>query len=289
MKVHVMMMMALVLTGSLARAEGPSFTADAVSRVGDEVIRSFRYLHGEDAVRLELEKQGHHLVQIVKTSAGKMWVIDPDKKTYMEFAGNMPVNSQGARQVKPCEAPPPGFTCEALGKQKAGAFDADAYRISGSQDKAQSSTVYWDPQSKQVVRQETSDGKVMQAEFVGRESIMGRDTEHWRATYTEPNQLPQIGDWWLDTQLGTRIREALPTGEVRELKNIQVGTIDSALFEVPPGYTKIQPPAGPSSSPGQPGGSGARPSPYPPSGGQYQRQPYPPGGGQYRYPNPNGQ
>ncbi|CCQ75181.1 hypothetical protein [Magnetospira sp. QH-2] len=271
----------MVWTVTGAKAAELPFSADAVSQLGGEVIQKARILRDQDAIRLEYARQGKQLIQIMKPKSGEMLVLDPATKTFLQFKGKVPPAQGAGTQANPCAAPPSGMTCTPLGAKMAGTINAEAYRISGGKTQG-TMTVYWDPKSKQVVRRESSDGKVMQVEFVAKETVLGRDTLHWKATYTEPEQQPQIGEWWLDPDLGVRIREQLPNGELRELRNLAVGPVDTNLFQVPQGYRKVEPQQAPSAGMRQGGApqGGARQMP--------QRQQYPAQGGQYRYPSPYG-
>lgn len=82
---------------------------------------------------------------------------------------------------------------------------------------------------------------------VGAEKVNGRNTEKWQIVMSQGDQkLRSVV--WVDRGLGMPVREELPGGYVRELRDIQEGPQDPSLFEVPNDYERIelpkQPPQG---------------------------------------------
>jgi hypothetical protein len=53
---------------------------------------------------------------------------------------------------------------------------------------------------------------------------------------------------WYDPQLKIAIREELPGGAYRELRNIQIGKQSASLFQIPADYRKISAPQAPQGS-----------------------------------------
>ncbi len=84
----------------------------------------------------------------------------------------------------------------------------------------------------------------MSMAFKAMEEVNGRRTEHWSIDYTAQGQAPQKGEWWFDPEIRVSVREEMPSGEARWLKNIVVGAVDPASFEVPDGWTKLDGPTG---------------------------------------------
>ena len=55
-----------------------------------------------------------------------------------------------------------------------------------------------------------------------------------------PTQPAALGGWWFDANLRVVIREEMPTGVMRQLKDIQVGDVDPALFLPPEGFEVVE-------------------------------------------------
>lgn len=82
--------------------------------------------------------------------------------------------------------------------------------------------------------------------MVGLETLGDRPVEKWLTRVSRPDG-QAIDAWqWFDPELQMAIREALPGGVVRELRNIQLGPQPDALFEVPSDYTRLSSPTPPS-------------------------------------------
>jgi hypothetical protein len=82
---------------------------------------------------------------------------------------------------------------------------------------------------------------------VGAEKINGRNTEKWEIVMSQGDRkLRSVV--WVDRSLGMPVREKLPGGYVRELRDIQEARQDPSLFQIPAGYKRIelpkQPPQG---------------------------------------------
>ncbi len=80
------------------------------------------------------------------------------------------------------------------------------------------------------------------AEKMGSETVNGRATEKWRCTGEldpEPGRAGVDATNWFDPQLGFPVREAKDDGEVFELRDITVARQDPSLFEIPPGFQKL--------------------------------------------------
>lgn len=72
------------------------------------------------------------------------------------------------------------------------------------------------------------------------ENLNGYLCETW--IYTEPGKSETVGKVWFSKKLRHILREeryGLNQNPVLELKNIQEGPVDPALFEIPEGYTKL--------------------------------------------------
>lgn len=86
----------------------------------------------------------------------------------------------------------------------------------------------------------------------GIEQVNGRNTEKWEIVVAQDGRKMR-SLVWIDRGLGFPVREELPGGFVRELRNIQEGPQPAHLFQVPKAYKRIEMPKQPPSPVGQSG------------------------------------
>ena len=147
-----------------------------------------------------------------------------------------------------------GATCRFLGNEVTSGITAEVWEIGQPGDPSQVSRILWDGARHRALRQEYPDGTVMALAFKAMVQIESRNVEHWTISVNVPGQSPLAGAWYYDPELRVELREELPTGEVRSLRNIAVGAVDPAAFAVPPGWNETAPPGppGPGSGTGVP-------------------------------------
>lgn len=76
---------------------------------------------------------------------------------------------------------------------------------------------------------------------VGAQTINGRNTVKWEYTISGPSGERDHGYAWIDPKLRAIVKSESDTGTM-QLEDIQVGKQAAALFEIPPGFTKTEPP-----------------------------------------------
>lgn len=86
----------------------------------------------------------------------------------------------------------------------------------------------------------------------GVEKINGRKTEKWEVEVSQDGRKMR-SLVWIDRSLGFPVREELPGGLVRELRNIQEGPQPDHLFQIPEAYKRIEMPKEQPAQFGQPG------------------------------------
>jgi hypothetical protein len=105
-------------------------------------------------------------------------------------------------------------------------------------------SLHWiDPQRQMPLRQILPDGRVTELTLHGQQRLNGRQVEHWEQSLSLPDGEIQRASQWYDPQLQIAIREELPGGYFRELRNIVVAVQPAQLFEVPAGYQRLERPA----------------------------------------------
>ncbi|MCP4043904.1 MAG: DUF4412 domain-containing protein, partial [Gammaproteobacteria bacterium] len=78
----------------------------------------------------------------------------------------------------------------------------------------------------------------LQCKKLGVSKVLGRQVEAWGITFKRGDQA-MTTKTWIDRRLRMSIREELPNGATRELRNIKEGVQPPELFLLPAGYKKI--------------------------------------------------
>jgi hypothetical protein len=152
----------------------------------------------------------------------------------------------------------PGTTCRKLGDETIAERQTEKWEFTTERNGQTYRSLHWiDVNRRMPIREFYPDGTVTELTMLGSETINGRSTEKWRMqmTHADGQQISSLQ--WYDPQLKIAIREEMPGGYMRELRNIKVGNQDKGLFEVPTGYQRVQQlppylmPPQPTSYPGQ--------------------------------------
>ena len=100
-------------------------------------------------------------------------------------------------------------------------------------------SLHWlDKKRHMPLREQLHDGTVSTMTMLEKEKMNGRNTEKWEISAIRSNGQKIISQQWYDPKLKMVIREALPGGYLRELKNIKVTKQTKNLFKVPSDYKK---------------------------------------------------
>ncbi|MBF0563259.1 MAG: DUF4412 domain-containing protein [Alphaproteobacteria bacterium] len=251
-------------TVAVAVAASPSFTAEAVQLSPGRGSESGRVYISEQGMRFEFQRQGHPVVQIIQPRQGLMRILMLQEKTYMEFRGAAMPDALAEKPTTPCPSERE-VHCERTGNDTLNGAPVELWRITSLiQGKGQPDPgpiqVWWDPRNKVVVRQQIPDGSNVTTSLSGHVSYQGRDVEQWVTTYTSANGKSQSATRLHDPELNVDVREEMPTGAVRELRNITLTKMDPAWFVVPADFRKVEangakpPGSAPSSSDANPQG-----------------------------------
>ena len=90
-----------------------------------------------------------------------------------------------------------------------------------------------------------TESKVKSCQRTGNDTLNGRSAVKYVITSTDG----KVSTVWIDPKLRTLLKREAPDGTI-ELKNIREGAQSASLFEVPPGYQKMEMPMGmPGSAP----------------------------------------
>jgi hypothetical protein len=247
--------MALLLSAAASHAQGPElqFSADAVQMAPDKQLRNARMYVGDGRVRMEYERDGRRVAEIVDWARGRAVLVLLDQGTYMEQqapAAAVPQQSAGT-DTNPCREAPE-LQCRQLGQETLFGRRVDKWEMVASQDGQAQRSLHWiDPERQMPLRQFWPDGTVTELKPLGAEIVNGRQVEKWEQTSARPDAVKQSAFQWYDPQLKIAIREELPGGFYRELNNIRVGQQPAQLFEIPAGFRRIEIPVQAPQTPSQ--------------------------------------
>lgn len=239
--------MLLVLVAGLWAATG--WSADAVQfsadmyKKGPQGEEFARIYVGDQQTRSEMTQNDRKLILIVDTKNQVSRLIDPANRSYMEQRGNMPPPDSGKDEgeVNPCRGIQ-GAQCRRLGEEDVAGRPAIKWDMTSQQQgKIIQSTLWIDTERDTILRQTTSTGRSMEIELMGKETLGGRPVEKWKVSISQSGGSAQESYRWYDPQLNLDIREELPGGYIRELRNIKLGKQDPGLFKVPAGFKKVTP------------------------------------------------
>ena len=84
-------------------------------------------------------------------------------------------------------------------------------------------------------------GQGVACKKLGVETVNGRSTEKWEITFSRGEQ-SATSVVWVDRSLAMPVREELPGGFVKELRDIKIGPQPAGLFQVPKDYKRVEMP-----------------------------------------------
>ena len=237
-KISVIVFTALMSTYSYAEAKAIEFSAEAVITVPRQPVREMKLFVGGKAVRREMSVNGQNFIEIVSTDGGRSLLINEDMKSYRETMYS--VQNDMKESNTPCDQIA-NSVCEKLGEEVIDGYTTEKWQIISNSRGGKLRTLHWiDVKRKLAIREFFPDGSVAELKMLGKEKINGRNTEKWQRTMSRPDGQSVKSFQWYDTGLKIAIREELPGGYVRELKNIKISSQSGKLFSVPEGYTKIE-------------------------------------------------
>jgi len=226
-----------------ATPDGRSFSATAVQTLTDGSTQVGRIYKSGQNMRLEIQTGDQTSIQIMRGGEGRAFLVDPQNQTYAEIR-----DPSIAQAVTGASSPCPsvadmqasGLRCELTGKGEVSGVTTQKWEIQAAQSD-DISIVEWDTGRKRALTQIWPDGTQMTMTFQAMTDIEGRSVEHWTRTLQAPDQPATLGGWWFDAELRVVVREEMPGGVIRELKEITVAPVDPGLFLPPHDYKRVDP------------------------------------------------
>lgn len=243
-----------------ALAATKQFSAEAMQKQAGAGMRHGKLYVGDIGTRFEFDQGAEAVVEVVLPKQGLVRLIYPSQKSYMEFSVPKGTKLPGERPDAPCE-PSPELECKREGDDKFGGMVAERWTVKPRGATAPL-TVWWNAERKMALRQQLPNGAGMMSMMIGEIEHEGRKVEQWQLVFTAPDGSIRGGMALYSPELGTTVMERFPDGTMRVLSDIKLEAPDAKLFEIPSGFTRIEPPkpgdgpsvarSGPGSHPGMP-------------------------------------
>ena len=242
-----LMLVTVIETVAAAGQTRVEFSADAYQMQPASPPRVSRMFVGDGRTRMEFEANGQPAVEISVPEQGLFVLLLPQQRQYLERPA--PPSPEQANTLDPETGPCgrlPDAVCTSLGSEAVNGRDAEKWEMVVNQAGREYRMLYWlDRERSLPLKVFAPDGTVTELTLVGLETLGDRPVEKWLTRVTRPDGQATEAWQWFDPELQIAIREALPGGVVRELRNIQLGPQADTLFAVPSGYTRLTNPSAP--------------------------------------------
>jgi hypothetical protein len=229
---------------SAAAGFGASFSADMVQSGPQQPPVLGKMYVDDGRIRTEIGTNEQQSVQIIDPNAGRFWMLMPQQKVYAEMpvppTASTPVGSSGGNG--PC-ARIPGASCRRAGEETLNGRSAVKWEVTANRQdgRTQQGAIWTDAKHGFPVKQLVGGEVVAELRYLGAETVNGRATEKWSAATNAAGQ-GVLTTQWYDPQLNIAIRQELPGGFTRELRNIRIGKQADVLFRIPADYRKVDGP-----------------------------------------------
>ncbi len=227
---------------AIAYEVATEFSADAVQKAPARAEYKARMYVSKNAVRTDSMINTTPVTEIINTAKHTRVLIVPKEKVYLQqpYQDSRTGSTNDKSAKKPCTGLP-DTTCKLLGKEKVNNRQTEKWEFVINRNGQIFRSLHWiDVKRKMPVREFFPDGTVTELILKGTEKMNGRQTEKWsmQTTRADGQQLSSLQ--WYDPELKISIREEMPGGFVRELRNIKTAKQDKKLFAIPAGYKKVQ-------------------------------------------------
>ena len=237
-KLIVIASVALISGYSYADSKFMEFSADAIIRAPQQIVRQTKLFVSEAAVRSEAVINGQNIIEIVYSDGSKTILINESLKLYKERFFDK--QSQVKTGDSPCDQIS-NAVCENLGAENIAGHETIKWQIISDSQGGKLRTLHWiDVKRKLAIREFFPDGSVAELRMLKKEKVNGRDTEKWERSLSRPDGKSAKSYQWYDPELMIAIKEELSGDYVRELMNIKLSKQSKDLFSVPDGYKKIE-------------------------------------------------
>ena len=224
-----------VIGQSNAISKSVEFSAEAVISVPQQAERKSKLFVSEHAVRREMNANNNNVTEIVFPEQGRALLINHKTRSFQERL--FPAQSKDDKKG-PC-VQMQNSNCEKIGSETIDGIKTEKWQIISNEKGRKIRTLHWiDIKRKLAIREFFPDGSVSELKMLKMEKINTRNTEKWERTLSRPDGHNIKSYQWYDKKLKIAVKEELPNGFSRELRNIKIGKQPAKLFETPVGYMK---------------------------------------------------
>jgi len=218
------------------------FSGQAIQSAPDGRTRQAQLFVGDNQVRLEHRRGDLDMVEIYDMKHQRLFFLVPQQKIYMQRAmptGQVMNPMLPPKNSNPCAAMPEG-QCQKLGSEKLYGRPVSKWQVTVDRQGRKLQSLHWiDDERMMSLHDVWPDGSVSELVPKGTEKFGGRMTERWQRTTTHSNGKKDVTTQWYDPELQMTVREELPGGFFREIKDIHVASQPPRLFQVPADYKLV--------------------------------------------------
>jgi len=230
-----------------AGAAAPSnvqFSAQVVKSTPDQKTHHSEIYVGDNQVRLEYQKDSQTKVEIYDIKNQRALLLVPQQASYMER--KVPQEEQTNPMLPPSDSNPcsriRAAQCNLLATEFLYGREVSKWEMVVTHEGKTLRSLHWmDEERHTPLREQWPDGTVSELRLKGDEMLGGRATERWEMKTTGPDGESKQSIQWYDPELQIAIREELPGGYFRELRDIRVAPQPDHLFTVPANYQRVTP------------------------------------------------
>ena len=219
-----------------------AFSATAVQTVpGRAAYRASMYV-SKRFVRTDSLLNNVAVIEIVDLKKQIRSLLVAKDKIYLQQKFNKPltVAADASDNKSPCQGMA-NTTCRKLANEKINDRQTEKWEFVVNRNGQRLRSLHWiDIKRRMPIREFYPDGTVTELAFRGKDRINGRKTEKWQMTMSNAGGQQLTSTQWYDPQLKITIREEIPGGFVRELRDIKIGKQATELFVIPEEYKKVK-------------------------------------------------
>jgi hypothetical protein len=233
----------MTLSGAVQAQSNVQFSGLAVQSGPDGKTKESRMYVGDNQVRMEHDRNGQSLIEIYDMKHQRVLLIVPEQKVYMQrdFAPGMAGNPiEPPKDSNPC-ASMPDAQCKKVATDTLYGRPVSQWEMHVERDGKTLNSLHWmDDKRHMSLRDVWPDGSTTESILQGKETLHGRPTERWQQITKTKDGEEHTTTQWYDPELQIAVREEMPGGYFREIRDIRVGPQAANLFEVPAGYTRVE-------------------------------------------------
>ena len=233
----------MAVSATVCAQSSMQFSGLAVQAGPEGRAREARIFAGDNQVRLEHERDGGQMVEIFDMKNQRVLLFVPDQKVYMQR--DFPPGTTGNPVMPPQDSNPcasiPEAHCRKVGTDTLYGRPVSQWEMIIKRNGETLRSLHWIDDSRHMsLRDVWPDGSTTESILQGKEMLHGRATERWEQVTTTKDGKKRTTTQWYDPELKIAIREEMPGGFYREIRDIRVAPQPASLFEVPPGYQRVE-------------------------------------------------